>query len=86
MTETQAKWFLIALGLYLALGLLFAVPFLLKGAAKIDGDAVEGSWGFKLLILPGTVALWPLLLSRWLRFDAAPVERSPHRDAAGEGR
>ena len=86
MTETQAKWFLIVLGLYLAVGLLFSIPFLLKGAARIDEDAAQGSWGFKLLILPGTLALWPLLLARWLNADAPREERGPHRDAAGAGR
>ena len=86
MTETQAKVFLIVLGLYLALGVLFAIPFLLKGAAAIDEDAVEGSWGFKVLVFPGAVALWPLLGKRWLGRASAHEERSPHRQAAGGAR
>ena len=86
MTETQAKVFLIVLGLYLALGALFAIPFLLKGAAAIDEDAVEGSWGFKVLVFPGAVALWPLLGKRWLGRASAHEERSPHRQAAGGAR
>ena len=51
-------------GLYLLAGLLFAVPFVLRGVNRIDPVAHEGSWGFRLIILPGVVALWPLLLRR----------------------
>jgi hypothetical protein len=67
---------------YAALGLAFAIPFVLRGAARIDPDAEHGTWGFKLLILPGAAAFWPLLLVRWLRGAPPPAERSPHRDAA----
>ena len=70
-----------ALGAYLAAGVLFAVPFLLVGAGRLDADAREGTWGFRLLVLPGVVALWPLLARRWMRGDQAE-ERSPHRSAA----
>ena len=54
----------IVLALYLLAGLLFAVPFVLRGVNRIDPVAREGSWGFRLIILPGVVALWPLLLRR----------------------
>ena len=70
-------------GLYLTLGLLFAVPFVLRGAQAVDPSASSGTWGFRVLILPGTVALWPLLALRWMRGSGAPVERNAHRDAAG---
>jgi len=67
---------------YLALGLVFAIPFVLKGAARIDSDADGGTWGFRLLILPGAAALWPLLARRWSRAELGHEERSPHRDAS----
>ena len=70
------------LGVYLLVGLLFSVPFLLRGAAAIDPDAAEGSLGFKALVFPGVVALWPLLIGPWRRGERR-VERSPHRDASG---
>jgi len=73
---------LILLGLYLAGGFLFAVPFVLLGVNKIDPHAAHGTWGFRLLILPGAAVFWPLLLRRWLkRVPAPPEERSPHRHA-----
>ena len=73
---------LLALGTYLGVGVLFAVPFAFVGAARIDPDAAGATLGFRLLILPGAVALWPVLLLRW-REGGPRAERSPHRDAAG---
>ena len=80
--ETMIEWILSLLGIYLAIGFLFAVPFALMGAKKIDHSAVDGTWGFKLLIIPGSMIFWPLLLTRWLRGVPQPEERSAHRDAA----
>jgi hypothetical protein len=70
-------------GVYAACGFLFAIPFVLKGVKLIDPHAVHGSWGFRLLIFPGTLALWPLLLRRWLKgISEPPEERNAHRQAA----
>jgi hypothetical protein len=66
---------------YLVIGLIFAVPFAFVGAKKIDPAAVEGSFCFRLLIIPGSVVFWPLLLKRWLKGEH-PVEKSAHRSAA----
>jgi len=73
-----------AVGLYLALGLIFAVPFVLRGVSRIDPVATKGTWGFRLIILPGVVAIWPVLLRRWLTGSPPPDERNAHRDAARE--
>jgi hypothetical protein len=54
-----------ALELYAAVGLFFAVPFLWKGVATLDPAAGGSRLGFRLIILPGVVALWPLLAWRW---------------------
>jgi hypothetical protein len=61
------------------------VPFVLRGVDKIDPVASGSSWGFRLIILPGVVALWPLLLRRWLSGKPQPTERNAHRDAAPDG-
>lgn len=73
------------LGLYLGLGVCFAIPFVLRGANRIDPHAAQGTWGFRLLIAPGSVLLWPLLLRRWASGATHPPdERNAHRLAARE--
>ena len=60
-------WGVIALQAYALAGVVFAIPFVLKGAARLDPDAVAGTWGFRVLIFPASAAMWPLLLVRWMR-------------------
>lgn len=74
---------LILFGAYLACGFLFALPFAFFGVGRIDPHASRGSWGFRLLIIPGATALWPLLLWRWAGgIHEPPEERNAHRQAA----
>lgn len=54
-----------ALQIYASIGLAFSVPFLWRGAAQVDPAAAASPLGFRLIILPGVVALWPLLAWRW---------------------
>jgi membrane protein implicated in regulation of membrane protease activity len=78
-----AAIFLVVLGIYLASGFLFAIPFALIGVKRIDPHAVHGSWGFRLLIIPGVMVFWPLLLKRWASGAKEPPEESnAHRKAA----
>ena len=79
-------WIVRLVELYLIAGLLFSVPFVIRGVGRIDPVARTGSWGFRLIVLPGVVALWPLLLRRWITGAQPPSERNAHRDAAGGGR
>ena len=67
MSHEAAKLLVAAAAAYLALGLVFAVPFALHWAGRLDPVARSGSAGFRLLILPGAMLLWPLLLFRLLR-------------------
>ncbi|RIK93471.1 MAG: hypothetical protein DCC71_23995 [Proteobacteria bacterium] len=53
------------LALHAAAGALFAVAFHWRGLARLDAAAAEGSVGFRLLVTPGVIALWPLLARRW---------------------
>lgn len=58
---------LVAGGAYLAVGLIVAIPFVLVGANRIDEAAGGSGWGFRLVIIPGSAALWPVLVARWAR-------------------
>ena len=67
---------------YIASGLVFAPFFVWRGVGRIDPAAKGAGIGFRLVILPGVAALWPVMLRRWLGGRQPPAERNAHRDAA----
>jgi hypothetical protein len=52
---------------YLACGVIFGTAFVIAGVQRLDDAANGASIGFRLLIFPGSVALWPYLALRWFR-------------------
>jgi Na+-driven multidrug efflux pump len=79
----MATWLVLLTGLYLTLGVLFAVPFAFRFINRIDAVAAHGTSTFRLLVIPGATLLWPMLLIRLLRGDTAPpMERTAHRSAS----
>lgn len=77
---------LIGVGSYLLAGLGFALAFVTVGVGRMDSHAAQAGWGFRVLIFPGAVLLWPLLARRWLRGERMPpTERTAHRCAARRG-
>ncbi len=58
---------LLAIAAYLVAGFVFAVPFVIRGVTRIDEAAVGTGWGFRLIILPGSIIFWPFLLSKWMK-------------------
>lgn len=62
--ETFVSW----VEVYAAAGLLIAAAFLLFGVGRVSEEA-HGNWLFRLVILPGVVVLWPLVLWRWIRLE-----------------
>jgi len=67
MGEMLARLLVVAAGGYLALGACFAVPFVAGWVGRLDPAARAGTWGFRVLIIPGTILLWPMLLTRLRR-------------------
>ena len=53
------------LGAYLSIGLAVGVPFVVAGIGRVDPAARRTPWTFKLIVLPGVVALWPFVAARW---------------------
>jgi hypothetical protein len=79
MLEILAKAIVYALALYAGLGFVFAVPFVWLGVQRLDSEAQGSGIGFRLLILPGVAAFWPMFLGRWLRGVVEPsIEKTPH--------
>jgi hypothetical protein len=80
MFESVVSAGLSVLGLYLLAGCVFASVFHAGPIKKVD-HAVDGaSVGFRILITPGLVALWPLMWKRskagdgsWLGSQDRPV-------------
>lgn len=62
-----AQVVLAAAGVYAALGLLVGLAFVFRGVNQVDQGARASGWPFRLTILPGVVALWPLMLLKWKR-------------------
>jgi hypothetical protein len=57
---------LLLVAAYLGAGLLFAIGFLFWGIEKVDEGAAHASIGFRIIILPGLMVFWPVLLKKWL--------------------
>jgi hypothetical protein len=80
MLEIFAKAIVYIMAVYASLGLVFAVPFVWLGVQRLDSEAQGSGIGFRLLILPGVAAFWPMFLYRWRRgITEPPVETNPHR-------
>ncbi|MGE5107792.1 MAG: hypothetical protein ACM3H8_09625 [Sphingobacteriales bacterium] len=65
--ETIVFILFIVAAIYVVCGFIFAIAFISKGIEKVDEGAHGGTWGFKLIIIPGVIALWPLLLEKWIK-------------------
>ena len=52
---------------YLAIGLLVGIGFVLRGVNRVDPVAADSPWFFRLVILPGCVGLWPVVLRMWFK-------------------
>lgn len=67
-----------AVALYAAIGLAFALVFVSFALRRIDPGTRGSGLLFRLAILPGVIALWPLMLVRWI------VGGAPHGGGQGE--
>jgi hypothetical protein len=60
------------IALYAAAGLCTAVAFVGFGVARVLPAPMSFTWGARLILIPGAVALWPYILVRWLRGRSRP--------------
>lgn len=82
MVHSVASILVVVAAVYLSVGAVFAAAFAVLGAGRVDPAARDATWGFRLLILPGSAALWPWLAARWLRRAPPPEPCDAHRRAA----
>ncbi|MCA9309876.1 MAG: hypothetical protein KDA21_01650 [Phycisphaerales bacterium] len=68
-----ATWIVNLVSLYALAGVMVAALYVWRGVGQVDPAARGTGVGFRLLILPGCAALWPVVLMRWIR--AEPVVR-----------
>jgi hypothetical protein len=62
-----AEFLVDALAVYGLAGAIFAVAFVTAGIHRVDPVAEHAPLSFRLIVIPGAAALWPLLLTRWIR-------------------
>ena len=65
MLITIVSIIFIAIAVYLFTGIVFTIFFQAKGISKIDDDVQGSSWGFRIIIIPGCIVFWPVLLKKW---------------------
>ena len=56
---------LIGLAAYAAAGLATAVAFVMGGASRALPEPAPVTLGARLLMVPGAIVLWPVVLRRW---------------------
>ena len=58
--------FIVIIG-YVAVGVVFALAFVTIGVGRTDPIARASGISFRILIIPGVAALWPVLALKWVR-------------------
>jgi hypothetical protein len=64
LEERLIELFVYACFLYLLFGALFAIWFVSRGVDQLDEGMRQSNWRVRILIFPGTAALFPLLWRR----------------------
>jgi hypothetical protein len=61
---------LYALALYVAVGVVIGIAFVLSGITRVLDHPTPVSPGARVLLFPASAALWPLVLRRWMKSQA----------------
>jgi len=56
---------LLGLALYAAIGAVTALAFVSFGISQVLPHPMPATLGARILLLPGSIALWPYILLRW---------------------
>jgi hypothetical protein len=63
----MASVILYGLELYAAVGVVMALAFVSGGLSQVVHPPMPATLGARILLLPGSFALWPYVLIRWHR-------------------
>jgi len=74
MSEAQIIAGLMGLGGYLAIGLLIGMICVFGAIGRIDPAAKTMPFRARFLILPGLIALWPIILIRLISGKGPPLQ------------
>jgi uncharacterized membrane protein HdeD (DUF308 family) len=66
---TVATVFVFLFYAYLAIGLVFAVWFVTSGVNRLDESMRHSPKGVRVLLVPGSVLLWVVLLKKCLKIS-----------------
>lgn len=72
-SEALAGRVLGLVGAYLAIGTVATAAIQWRGLSRIDPGTRGAGAGFRLLVTPGLVALWPVVLLAWRRAGRGEV-------------
>lgn len=59
------NFFIFLFYIYVGLGVVIGIFLAFRGVNKFDPNMQNARWPLRLLILPGTIGLWPLLLIKY---------------------
>lgn len=78
-----AFWTLLAI--YACIGILIAIPFAFLAAHRILPEPADMTFGARVLIIPGAIIVWPIVLKRWLQSNSSgPSSRQSALPANGD--
>lgn len=73
MTVELAEMIVTGFGLYVLIGLVFGLIFVIAFVGRIDPGAKGMPIKARLLILPGVIGLWPLMLAKTFTQKEPPL-------------
>lgn len=72
-----ADFILLSGAAYTCMGVVLAVAFLSRGVVLVDPAARGSGLGFRLIIMPGCVLLWPVVAVWWAKALRSPAPARP---------
>jgi predicted transporter len=65
MSMSASDAILLGLALYAAVGVVTALAFVSFGISRVLAQPMPATLGARILLLPGSFALWPYIVLRW---------------------